>query len=583
MNTKRTVLAGLGAVAVVSALSLGSSTISSSGDVHFNAALNQKVGDVGDFGGTLKLGSTRYCDSFDPALSYDLWCGVILRTYSRNVVAYSNKPGEDGFIVAPDLAATLPTTHDGGQTWNVTLRSGVKWDDGSQVTNADVKYSIERLFDPEILGTVSNDSLCLFTACSTGIPDYKGPSASGELATLTTKSTNELVIELTRPFPELLNILAMPQFGVVEKARAESLAKQRKAYASEPASSGPFTLKQTGSNVVLEANQEWSQEFDDLRIPKVKEMTWNLFPTSEAVSQAVLDGVIDVRVDGGLTQDIAQASFASPNTNKYLDQVATGTVNYLAIVPTAKPLERRACREAIFYALNKTDLVRIHGGNFQGAVATSMISAGIPGGEKSSNIYPSGTASTGDLDAARNKLSECGYPDGFEVRMAYVSLGLGKATYESVQRSLARVGIVVDPREFRSFADYFSTGVGSPDTLATTNVGLIAAAWSPEPGQSVSYWAPIIDGRKIKLRSNLNYSNINEDHINALLDSLESGSDSVSKLNRTIDTEVMKQAVYVPFVAELSLQFRGPQLTDVYVQRALGGQYDLVNIGLITK
>jgi hypothetical protein len=46
---------------------------------------------------------------------------------------------------------------------------------------------------------------------------------------------------------------------------------------------------------------------------------------------------------------------------------------------------------------------------------------------------------------------------------------------------------------------------------------------------------------------------------------------------------VMKQAIYVPFVAELALHYRGPQLTNVYVQRALGGQYDLVNIGLVTK
>ncbi len=583
MNTKRTVLISLSAVAVVSALTLGSSTISSSGAVHFNAALNYKVGDVGDFGGTLQLGSTRYCDSFDPALSYDSWCGVILRTYSRNVVSYSNKPGVDSFVVAPDLTTKLPVSKDGGQTWNLELRSGVKWDDGTAVTSQDVKYSIERLFDPDILGTVSNDSLCLFSSCSTGIPDYKGPIATGELTAIKTPSPTHLTIELTRPFPELLNVLAMPQFGVIEKARAESLAKQRKAYSYAPASSGPFVIKVTDSLVTFETNTSWDQRLDSLRIPRVDSMKWKLFPTSQAVSQAVLQGDVDVRVDGGLTDELAQSTFTNPSTNKLLDQIKTGTVDYLAIVPTAKPLERKACREAIYYALNKVDLVRVHGGVHQAQVATSMISAEVPGGEESIDPYPSGATDTGDLEAARNKLSQCGYPDGFEVRMAYVALGLGKATYESVQRALARVGIVVDPREFRSFADYFSTGVGSPENLDATNIGLVAAAWSPEPGQSVSYWGPIVDGRKIKLRSNLNYSSINNDDINGLLDSLEQGSKSASKLNRQIDSLVMKQAFYVPFVAELSLQYRGPQLTNVYVQRALGGQYDLVNIGLVTK
>ena len=583
MNTKRTVLFSLSAVAVVSALALGSSTISSSGAVHFNAALNHKVGDVGEFGGTLKLGSTRYCDSFDPALSYDSWCGVILRTYSRNLIAYSNKPGADSFVIAPDLASDLPVSQDGGKTWTFTLRKGVKWDDGTSVTSEDVKYSIERLFDPEILGTVSNDSLCLFSACSTGIPDYKGPVTSGELASIDAQKPSSLTIQLTRPFPELLNVLAMPQFGVVEKARVESLAKKKQPYGAAPASSGPFVIKPTSELVTFEANKQWTQTSDDLRIPRVESMSWSLLPTSEAVSQAVITGDIDLRVDGGLTAELAEQAFTDPDTNKLLDQVQTGTVDYLAIVPTAKPLERKACREGIFYALNKADLVRIHGGVHSAQVATSLISAGIPGGDKTSDVYPSGTASTGDLDAARNKLSLCGYPDGFEIRMAYVALGLGKATYESVQRSLARVGIVVDPREFKSFADYFSTGVGSPENLAATNIGLVAAAWSPEPGQSLSYWAPIVDGRKIKLRSNLNYSGINDDDINELLDALEFGTQGAGTLNSQIDSQVMKQGLYVPFVSELALQYRGPQLTNVYVQRALGGQYDLVNIGLVTK
>jgi peptide/nickel transport system substrate-binding protein len=583
MNTKRTVLISLSAVAVVSALTLGSSTISSSGDVHFNAALNHKVGDVGEFGGTLKLGSTRYCDSFDPALSYDSWCGVILRTYSRNIVAYSNKPGADSFVIAPDLAANMPKSTDGGKEWHITLRDDVKWDDGTVVTSDDVKFSIERLFDPDILGTVSNDSLCLFSTCSTGIPDYEGPTASGELAAITTPTPNSVVIDLTRPFPGLLNVLAMPQFGVIERARVEELAKRNQPYSAAPASSGPFIIKPTTELVSFSTNKYWQQASDDLRIPKVDSMSWSLFPTSEAASQAVLAGDIDLRVDGGLTTEFAEATFTDSSRNKFLDEVPTGTVDYLALIPTAKPLERKACREAIFYALNKSDLVRIHGGSHSAQVATSLMSAGIPGGEKTTNSYPSGTAGTGDLEAARNKLSLCGYPDGFEIRMAYVALGLGKATYESVQRSLARVGIVVDPREYRSFADYFSTGVGSPENLDTTNVGIVAAAWSPEPGQSVSYWGPIVDGRKIKLRSNLNYSSINDDRINELLDSLENGTTKAGKLNSQIDSLVMKQALYVPFVAELALNYRGPQLTNVYVQRALGGQYDLVNVGLVTK
>lgn len=583
MNTKRTVLIVLSAVAAVSALILGSSTISSTGSVRFNAALNQSVGDVIETGGTLNLGSTKFCDSFDPAMSYDSWCGVILRTYSRNLVSYANKPGAESFVVVPDLLAQLPASSDGGTTWTMTLRPGLKWDDGKPVTTADVKYSIERLFDPVIVGTVSTDSLCLISACSSGQPDYKGPTKSGSLVAITAMTDSNLSIELRRPFPTLPNVLAMPQFGIVEKARAESLAKNKKTYASAPASSGPFTIEISQKTVKFARNKFWSQESDNLRIPKVASMNWTLRPTSAAVDKAVIDNEVDLRVDGGLTGTVAASSLKNPSINKYLDQVGTGTIDYLALVPTAKPLERTACREAIFYALNKTDLARIHGGKSTAGIATSMISAGIPGGDKSSNKYPSGKTSTGDLEKARNKLSICGYPDGFEIGMAYVDMGLGKRTYESVQRSLARVGIVVDPHEYSSFAEYFTSGVGNPENLQNSNIGLIAAAWSPEPGQSVTYWGPITDGRKIKLRSNLNYALVNDDRINAELDSLESGKGNVAKSNRAIDEMVMEKAAYVPFIFEQNVLYRGPLLSGVYIQRALGGRYDLVNVGVNRK
>ena len=583
MSTKRTVLIVLSAVAAVSALALGSSTISSSGSVRFNAALNHSVGDVTQTGGTLKLGSTKFCDSFDPAMSYDSWCGVILRTYSRNLVSYANKPAAESFVVVPDLLSALPVSVDGGTNWKMSLRKGLKWDDGTPITTADVKYSIERLFDPAIVGTVSTDSLCLISSCSSGLPDYKGPTKSGSLVAIKALDDNALTIDLRRPFPTLPNVLAMPQFGIVEKNRAETLAKNGKSYASSPASSGPFSITVSQDEVNFQRNTYWSQASDDLRIPKVARMNWTLRPTSAAVDKAVIDGDLDVRLDGGLTGSVAASALKNPAMNKYLDQIGTGTIDYLALVPTAKPLERVACREAIFYALNKTDLARIHGGVSTAGIATSMISAGIPGGEKSSNKYSSGPLNTGDIEKARNSLSICGYPDGFEIGMAYVDMGLGKRTYESVQRSLARVGIVVDPHEYASFAEYFTSGVGNPENLQTSNVGLVAAAWSPEPGQSVTYWGPISDGRKIKLRSNLNYAMINDDRINSTLDSLESGTVNAAKANRSIDQMVMENAVYVPFIVEQNVLYRGPLLSSVYVQRALGGHYDLVNIGVNRK
>jgi peptide/nickel transport system substrate-binding protein len=310
-------------------------------------------------------------------------------------------------------------------------------------------------------------------------------------------------------------------------------------------------------------------------------MNWTVFDSDEDLDAALLRGDLDVKVDRGLGET-ARAAVGTDNlalTN--VDLSATGVVNYLALIPTASPLERKECREAIMYALDKADLAQIRGGVDVMRIVGSMASPALPGGPDDINPYRSGADGSGDLEAARRKLVQCGYPDGFEVRMAYTTIGVGQATYESVQRSLARVGIVVDPVKYDNFPEYFSSGVGSPATVQDKRIGIVAASWSPEAASPLSYWAPIADSRRIKLRANLNYPELTEDRVNRLLDEIETGNPDVARISRAIDGMVMESACYLPYGAEQLVLYRGSQVAGVYVQQALGGQYDLVNIGRI--
>ena len=530
MKAKRAVMASTSAVLILSAIVMGGSSITTSSKPAFNAAMHHQVGDYVGNGGVLKLGSTRLCDSFDPAASFDLWCGVIFRTFTRNIVSYAGKAGNDSFVLVPDLARTTPKSSKDFTHWTIRMRKDVLWDDGTAVTSADVKYTIQRLFDPDIVGTVSNDTLCLLSDCSSGTPDYLGPYVQPEkdLATVQTPDAFTVEISLRAPNSRFNSILAIPQFGVVEKARDEQLRSVGSSYAKNPASSGPYVLSLGDSAATFVRNTQWKQSTDSIRMPKVDSIEWSTFQTSDQADDAVLKGVVDVRVD----------------------------------------------------ALNKSDLSKIQGGVEIAPIAHSMISPGILGGEKDIDPYSSGKNYEGDVDKAKQKLSQCGYPDGFEVRMAYVNLGLGKATYESVQKALARVGIVVDPIPFESFADYFSSGIGSPENIVNNDIGIIASSWIPEAGSSSSYWGPITDGRRIKLRSNLNYALLKNDDINARIDALEGSRANIASINHEIDKLVMDQAVYIPYVKDAAIQYRPTGLTNVYVQHALYGEYDIVNIGL---
>jgi peptide/nickel transport system substrate-binding protein len=561
---------------------IGNSNISTASKPTFNAALHNQVGDYAGQGGTLKLGSMRLCDSFDPAASFDLWCGVIFRTYVRNVVSYAGKAGNDGFVIVPDLARSKPKSSDDYIHWTINLRKNIRWDDGTELTSEDVKYTIARLFDPSIVGTVSNDTLCLFSECSDGTPDYLGPIIDKEkdLTSVALPDKYSLAITLRAPYARLGEILASPQFGIVEKARDEKLRSNGKTYASKPASSGPYIVDIKDGSVTFTRNPKWVQETDSVRVPKAAAIEWSTFQTAEQADDAVIKHVVDLRVDGGLSGIERSKIFADPQHRNLIDQTNSGAVSYLTLISTFKPFDNKNCREAIAYALNKADLVNVQGGSEIAQVATSMISPTIPGGDKSINPFPVGKDNQGDLDKARVKLTKCGYPDGFEVRMAYVNLGSGKSTYESIQKSLSRVGIVVDPIPYESFADYFSSGIGSPENVINNDIGMLVSSWIPEAGSSSSYWSPIADGRAIKLRGNLNYAGVNNEDINNKIDDLEGTRANLSRINNQIDKLIMNEVVYIPYLRNASLLYRNTNLTNVYVHRALYGEYDIVNIGL---
>jgi peptide/nickel transport system substrate-binding protein len=74
----------------------------------------------------------------------------ITRLTTRTLVTYDSKPGKEGVNIVPDMATDLGKSSNGGKTWTFTLKDGVKFDDGSPVTCADVKYGVSRAFSSQI-------------------------------------------------------------------------------------------------------------------------------------------------------------------------------------------------------------------------------------------------------------------------------------------------------------------------------------------------------------------------------------------------------------------------------------------------
>ena len=575
----------LAVVAVASIALLGGSIIVVNSPGGFNAGLTRAVGSGDTPGGLLRIGSSATCDSLDPARTFDPWCAVVHRTFSRNLMAFAGKPGEQGLVVVPDLASELPTTNPEKTSWTFKLRTDALWSDGTQVTSTDVKYSIQRLFDDSLQSPIALETLCLLSTCTAGKPDYKGPyvSPTEDLVSIVTPDENTIVFNLNRSFYEFNRLLATPQFAPIQMTRDISLRAAGSTYAMNPASNGPFvlTIDQVDLQYSFTKNEFWTQVSDGIRIPKVDAMSWKIFPDAESTDQALLNGQIDVKLNYGLAPTARDATLAQESQRSFIDNPEMSFVNFLVVNPNIPPLDRAPCRDAIFYALDKLDLQNVRGGSATAAIAHSLSPPTVLGYDDSYNPYPSGSDESGNIRRARESLAQCGYPDGFQVNMAYVAIGIGKEIFLSVQKSLARVGIVVDPVEFANFAEYFTTGLGSPETMSAQGIGLASTGWGPDYSSALSFWAPLVDGRKIKPSSNQNFAEIDQDQINTLLDSLETTDSLVEAtlLNKQIEELVMQEAIYLPYAVDRIVLYRPNALTDIYVQIALGNQYDLVNIG----
>ena len=92
-------------------------------------------------GGTLKMGINQESATIDPHKSKDI-AGTQIKglVYSQLLKYYHGRQ------LVPDLAEKFETLND--TTYVFTLRKGVKFHDGAELTAADVKASYERILDP---------------------------------------------------------------------------------------------------------------------------------------------------------------------------------------------------------------------------------------------------------------------------------------------------------------------------------------------------------------------------------------------------------------------------------------------------
>jgi oligopeptide transport system substrate-binding protein len=390
----------------------------------------------------------------------------------------------------PLLLEAMPTSEDGGKTWNFKLKKGVRFHDnpcfpggkGRELVTDDVFYSLKRIFDPRfglknewlLAGTIEGmDDYAKAQQDAVkagGTYDYNAP-VSGFVKS----SDHEFQIVLTKPVYRFLYVLTMFQTSVVPHEAVKHFGTR---FASNPVGTGPFMFESWTPKdryiVVRNPNyreetypaaSEWSSDDRRLRLhraagqklPIADRLEFTMFVQDQPmwlqfragnlgyteVPAEYFEEAYDKRTRQ-LLPDFQRRGIQS-HANLLLDMIFRG-FNMEDELLGGYTSEKKALRQAIHLAIDQEEFNQVFYNGIN-IIYDGPIPPGLEGHPENGRAPKSWRGP--NLELARQKLAEAGYPDGRGLPPIkfYTSRGGNNAEQvELLRRQLAAVNIRLDPQ-----------------------------------------------------------------------------------------------------------------------------------------
>ena len=122
-------------------------------------------------GGTATVLTIQVPATLDPTRAYFTDSTEIMNLVTRALTQYAYNPENGEMELVPDMATNLGVPNEDNTEWTFTLKDGLKYEDGTDVTAEDVAYAISRSFAIEELPDGPTYQLQFFLDGET----YKGP------------------------------------------------------------------------------------------------------------------------------------------------------------------------------------------------------------------------------------------------------------------------------------------------------------------------------------------------------------------------------------------------------------------------
>jgi peptide/nickel transport system substrate-binding protein len=446
-------------------------------------------------GGSITISQTSQPDFLDPALSYTLGGWEPLWLVYTPPLTYRHAEGEQGAELIPGVAEALPTISPDGKTYELTLRKGLRYSDGTPAKASDVEHTIKRVLNLE-------SGASAFFLGIEGAEDYVDAGrADADIPGIETDDrTGEITIKLTERDGTFSNVLAMTFAGVVpDDTPFENLTK------SPPPGIGPYKITESVPNrqFVLERNPR----FDIPGLPegKVERITTRIVTSGTRAAQGVISGELDYMQDP-LPADIKR-EIKAKYSDRY-EEHPTSSTYYLFVNVRVPPFDQEQVREAVSYGVDKPALARLFGGDL--APGCSFLPPGVPGYDRALDVEdcPWGNPNEPpDVERARRLIADSG-AEGANVTVWGDTLEPDDEVATAYAEMLNKIGLDAELKILD--AGVYNQTMGNARTEAQTGV----TAWFQDFPHPKNFFF-LVDGAAIQPTNNQNFGNVDDPEITA--------------------------------------------------------------------
>jgi peptide/nickel transport system substrate-binding protein len=572
----------LAAVATVCTASLGlaacaSSTGTTTGSTGSSSAAVK--------GGTLNMLGAGDVDYMDPNVSYYSGGYMVLRLWSRQLFTYPAINGQ-ATKAAPDLATALPSEGNGisadGKTYTFTIRQGAKWDTtpARQVTAQDMVRGVKRTCNPvQPFGGLPDyaDLIVGFqTFCDGFAKVAKTPSAIAAyldktpVAGITAKDDQTVVFTLTHPASYFVDMLTLPAFSPAPK-EWDAYLPASPELAKNTVSDGPYKIDSytATKNITLSRNPAWDAASDPIRKAYVDKVVINETVSQDSIQQQLQTNTpsADIEFDSFVPPSQLPALMAKKDPQLNLGEGSSS--NPYLVFNTVSPsndkaMQKKEVRQALSFALNRTNIIQVLGGPKIAPPLTHVLPANIVGGEENFDLYPN------DPAKAKSMLAAAGYANGLTLKMLYRNASEGQSkAFQTVQQDLSKIGVKVVGVPSPN-ADFYTKYLQVP-TVAQRGVWDVAVAgWGSDwyGDAALSFFKPLYYGKAAYPPIGSNFGFYNSPTTNALIEQASTAKtqQEAKELWAKADRQVMQDAAFFPITNELNPNYRASQVMNaVYI------------------